>query len=69
MVIAGLGGKEVPAVIERSEFVGGADRLREQVEAVLGRIRWALNEDGGNIEVVEIDGGVVKVRFLGACNG
>jgi len=69
VVIAGLGGKEVSAVIEGSEFVAGTHGLREQVEAVLGRIRWALNEDGGDIEVVDVDGGVVKVRFLGACNG
>lgn len=51
------------------EFAAGAGGLREQVEEVLGRIRWALNEDGGDIEVVEIDGSVVKVRFLGACSG
>ena len=43
--------------------------LRERVEEVLGRIRWALKEDGGDIEVVEVSEGVVKVRLLGACSG
>jgi Fe-S cluster biogenesis protein NfuA len=43
--------------------------LRQQVDDVLGRIRWALNEDGGDIEVVDVSDGVVKVRFLGACDG
>ena len=63
------GRKEVPTVTEGAEVVAGAGGLREQVEEVLGRIRWALKEDGGDIEVVDIEGGVVKVRFLGACNG
>ncbi len=49
--------------------VGDETTLRKQVEEVLGRIRWALNEDGGDIEVLEARDGVVKVRFLGACHG
>jgi Fe-S cluster biogenesis protein NfuA len=43
--------------------------LRDRVEEVLGRIRWALQEDGGDIELLEVDQGLVKVRFLGACSG
>ena len=43
--------------------------MREQVEAVLDKIRPALQADGGNIELVDVVGGVVKVRLLGACQG
>jgi Fe-S cluster biogenesis protein NfuA len=41
----------------------------EQVQAVLDKIRPALQADGGDVELVEVDGGVVKVRLVGACKG
>ncbi len=43
--------------------------LHEQVEKVIEeQIRPALRMDGGDIELIEIeDGGIVKVRLLGAC--
>ncbi len=44
--------------------------MREKVEAVLGNIRPALQRDGGDVELVEVnDQGVVKVRLKGACGG
>ena len=44
--------------------------LRERVEAVLGRIRPAVQSDGGDVELVEITAGnVVRVRLHGACVG
>jgi Fe-S cluster biogenesis protein NfuA len=43
--------------------------MREKVEAVLNNIRPALQGDGGDVELVEVDQGVVKVRLKGACNG
>ncbi len=42
---------------------------REQVEAVLNKIRPALVADGGNVELVDVKGGTVKVRLTGACGG
>ncbi len=39
----------------------------EQVKKVLTEIRPALQADGGDIELVGINGGVVKVRLKGAC--
>ena len=41
----------------------------ENVEKVLDELRPFLMADGGNVEVVEIDGPVVKVRLQGACAG
>ena len=39
----------------------------ENVETVLDELRHFLMADGGNVEVVEIDGPIVKVRLQGAC--
>ncbi len=41
--------------------------MKEQVEAVLDEIRPHLIRDGGNVELVDVEGGQVKVRLLGAC--
>ncbi|QNI53286.1 NifU-like protein [Synechococcus sp. BIOS-E4-1] len=40
---------------------------QDNVEKVLDELRPFLMADGGNVEVVEIDGPVVKVRLQGAC--
>lgn len=37
------------------------------VERALDELRPYLLADGGNVEVVEIDGPIVKVRLQGAC--
>ncbi len=42
---------------------------KEQVQSVIDKIRPTLQADGGDVEIVEIDGGVVKVRLQGACAG
>ncbi|MDM7938127.1 MAG: NifU family protein [Cyanobium sp. CZS 48M] len=39
----------------------------ENVERVLDELRPYLMADGGNVEIVEIDGPTVKVRLQGAC--
>ena len=39
----------------------------ENVEKVLDELRSFLMADGGNVEVVELDGPIVKVRLQGAC--
>jgi Fe-S cluster biogenesis protein NfuA len=39
----------------------------ENVETVLDELRPYLMSDGGNVELVELDGPVVKLRLQGAC--
>lgn len=39
----------------------------ENVENVLDELRPYLMADGGNVELVEIEGPVVKLRLQGAC--
>ncbi|MBI1865580.1 MAG: NifU family protein [Nitrospirae bacterium] len=41
--------------------------MKEQIESVLEAIRPALMADGGNVELVDVEGGTVKVRLQGAC--
>lgn len=41
----------------------------EQVENVLDTIRPALIADGGNVELIDVADGVVKLRLQGACAG
>ena len=42
---------------------------RERVETVLGRVRPFLQADGGDIEVVEVEGNSASVRLTGMCAG
>ena len=41
--------------------------LRQRVQQALDEIRPFLNNDGGDIELVSIEGEVVNVRLLGTC--
>ncbi|MGQ9511960.1 MULTISPECIES: NifU family protein [Thermodesulfitimonas] len=43
--------------------------MKEKVEAVLAQIRPYLQRDGGDVELVAVEEGVVKVRLKGACGG
>ncbi|OGP54118.1 MAG: hypothetical protein A2Y65_12935 [Deltaproteobacteria bacterium RBG_13_52_11] len=41
--------------------------MREKVEEALKKIRPTLQADGGDVELVDVTDGVVKVRLTGAC--
>ncbi len=41
----------------------------EKIEKALTKVRAALQQDGGDIELVSVENGVVKVRLKGACAG
>ena len=43
--------------------------MRESVEKALQKIRPSLQADGGDIELIDIQDGVVKVKLTGACSG
>ena len=42
--------------------------MREDVESILETLRPALLQDGGNVELVDVEDGIVKVRLVGACS-
>ena len=43
---------------------------RDRIEEVLDSIRPAIQADGGDVELVQVDesAGLVKVRLMGACD-
>jgi Fe-S cluster biogenesis protein NfuA len=43
--------------------------MKEKVEEVLNKIRPSLQADGGNVELVDMVDGIVKVKLVGACAG
>ncbi|HSH25869.1 MAG TPA: NifU family protein [Massilibacterium sp.] len=41
--------------------------MEEQVKEVLDKLRPFLLRDGGDVELVDIEDGIVRVRLMGAC--
>ena len=41
--------------------------MQEQVLEVLDKLRPFLLRDGGDVELVDIEEGIVKLRLMGAC--
>ncbi|MCF8721574.1 Fe-S cluster biogenesis protein NfuA [Nitrospina gracilis Nb-211] len=45
-----------------------ADEMKDEVESVLDTLRPQLMQDGGNVELVDIEDGIVKLRLVGSCS-
>ncbi len=43
--------------------------MKDKVSAALDKIRPSLLRDGGDVELIEVKGGIVKVKLTGACGG
>ena len=43
--------------------------MREKVEAAPAKIRPMLQADGGDVELLEVNDGTVKVKLTGHCAG
>lgn len=41
--------------------------LYDKVMEVLEKLRPYLRNDGGDVELIDVEDGIVKVRLLGAC--
>ena len=41
--------------------------MQEQILEVLDKLRPFLLRDGGDVELVDIEEGIVKLRLMGAC--
>jgi Fe-S cluster biogenesis protein NfuA len=45
------------------------ERMKEKVEAALAKVRPMLLADGGDVQLIGVEDGVVKVKLTGACGG
>ncbi len=43
--------------------------MKKKIEKALDEIRPMLQVDGGDVELRQIEGNVVKVKLTGACSG
>lgn len=41
----------------------------EGIEKLVGKIRPVLQRDGGDVQFIGVEDGVVKVKLVGACHG
>lgn len=41
--------------------------MKDKVEAALAKIRPMLQRDGGDIQLIDVTDGIVKVKLQGAC--
>ncbi len=41
--------------------------MRDKIDVILDSVRPAVRAHGGEIEVVSVEGGVVRLKFRGAC--
>jgi len=55
--------------VNKKTVVPGKAPDRAKVEAAIDRIRPSLQQDGGDVELVDISGGTVKLRLKGHCAG
>ena len=43
--------------------------MKEKIQKVIDKLRPMLQADGGDVECVDVEDGIVKVRLQGACAG
>jgi len=41
--------------------------MYDEVLEVLDKLRPFLQRDGGDVELVDVEGGIIKLRLMGAC--
>ncbi|PYI53933.1 NifU family protein [Paenibacillus flagellatus] len=50
-----------------SENVQQQESIYDEVLEVLDKLRPFLQRDGGDVELVDVEDGVVKLKLMGAC--
>jgi Fe-S cluster biogenesis protein NfuA len=45
------------------------EEMKDKVQKALDKIRPHLQADGGDVDLVEVKDGIVKLRLKGACGG
>jgi Fe-S cluster biogenesis protein NfuA len=49
------------------QMSGSTTNIYDQVLEVLDKLRPFLQRDGGDVELVDVEEGIVKLRLMGAC--
>jgi Fe-S cluster biogenesis protein NfuA len=49
--------------------IRSVNSMKERVEKALNDVRPSLQADGGDVELVDVENNIVKVRLKGACAG
>jgi Fe-S cluster biogenesis protein NfuA len=57
------------AILEFAEFLPPGYVFLEQVEVVLDKIRPYIRRDGGDVELIAVEGNNVRLRLVGHCIG
>ncbi len=52
---------------EMKSMPNTTEDMHAQVQEVLEKLRPFLLRDGGDVELVDVEDGIVKVRLMGAC--
>lgn len=55
--------------MSEAETKAVAGDVLERIEKTINKIRPYIQQDGGDVELVDFQDGVVTVRMLGACAG
>lgn len=55
--------------MQREEGDVPMDETREQVLSLIDKVRPYLQRDGGDIDVINVEDGIVYVKMVGACDG
>jgi Fe-S cluster biogenesis protein NfuA len=53
----------------QGEATRSPEEFARRVEAALAKVRPALQADGGDIELIAVEGSDARVRLKGACHG
>ncbi len=56
-------------IIKLGDKMALEDMIYNQVEEILNKMRPYLQRDGGDVELINVENGIVYVRLLGACSG
>jgi Fe-S cluster biogenesis protein NfuA len=43
------------------------DTMYDEVLEVLDKLRPFLQRDGGDVELIDVEGGIIKLKLMGAC--
>jgi Fe-S cluster biogenesis protein NfuA len=55
--------------IYRVNKIKKENRMREEIEKALAKVRPSLRADGGDVELIDVQDGIVSVKLTGACHG